>query len=140
MYANRSSTRAARSRGRSSLRRGPRRDQVIRDVRGHVRPPVRLGALLRAAGGSNMARLVALALALQATALVPPARRVATTLAATDCGCEVMTGDVPTKAQNMKHRSVVADLPLLTTDGTRTTLKDAATERVAVVAFLRSFG
>ena len=95
---------------------------------------------MRAAGGINMARLVALALALQATALVPPARRVATTLAATDCGCEVMTGDVPTKAQNMKHRSVVADLPLVTTDGTRTSLKDAATERVAVVAFLRSFG
>ena len=89
-----------------------------------------------------MARLVALALALQATALVAPARRVATRLAATqtDCGCEVMTGDVPKKAQNMKHRAVVADLPLLTTDGTRTTLKDAATERVAVVAFLRSFG
>ena len=89
-----------------------------------------------------MARLVALALALQATALVAPARRVATRLAATqtDCGCEIMSGDVPTKAQNMKHRAVVADLPLLTTDGTRTTLKDAATERVAVVAFLRSFG
>ena len=32
----------------------------------------------------------------------------------------------------MRHRAVVADLPLLTTDGTRTTLKDAATERVAV--------
>ena len=88
-----------------------------------------------------MARLVALALALQATALVAPARRVATRLAATtDCGCEVMSGDVPTKAQNMKHRAVVADLPLLTTDGTRTTLKDAIPERVAVVAFLRSFG
>ena len=89
-----------------------------------------------------MARLVALALALQATALVAPARRVATTLAATqtDCGCEVMTGDVPEKAQTLRHRAVVADLPLLTTDGTRTTLKDAATERVAVVAFLRSFG
>ena len=87
-----------------------------------------------------MARLVALALALQATALVAPARRVATRLAATDCGCEVMTGDVPEKAQTMRHRSVVADLPLLTTEGTRTTLKDAATERVAVVAFLRSFG
>ena len=113
---------------------------MIRHVRGHLRPPVRLGALLRAAGGINMARLVALALALQATALVPPARRVATTLAATDCGCEVMTGDVPTKAQNMNHRAVVADLPLLTTDGTRTTLKTAVTQRVAVVAFLRSFG
>ena len=112
----------------------------MRDVRGDLRPPLRVGALLRAAGGSNMARLVALALALQATALVAPARRVATTLAATDCGCEVMTGDVPTKAQTMRHRSVVADLPLLTTDGTRTTLKDAVTERVAVVAFLRSFG
>ena len=88
-----------------------------------------------------MARLVALALALgQAAALVAPARRVATTLAATDCGCEVITGDVPTEAQNLKHRSVVADLPLLTTDGTRTSLKDAVTERVAVVAFLRSFG
>ena len=90
-----------------------------------------------------MARLVALALALQASALVaPPSRRVATRLAATqtDCGCEIMTGDVPKKAQNMKHRSVVADLPLLTTDGTRTTLKDAIPERVAVVAFLRSFG
>ena len=87
-----------------------------------------------------MARLVALALALQATALVAPARRVATRLAATDCGGEVMTGDVPEKARTMRHRSVVADLPLLTTDGTRTTLKDAATERVAVVAFLRSFG
>ena len=95
---------------------------------------------MRAASGSNMARLVALALALQASALVAPARRVATRLAATDCGCEVMTGDVPTRAQNMKHRSVVADLPLLTTDGTRTTLKDAIPERVAVVAFLRSFG
>ena len=89
-----------------------------------------------------MARLVALALALQATALVPPARRVATTLAATqtDCGCEVMTGDVPEKAQTLRHRAVVADLPLFTTDGTRTTLKTAVTERVAVVAFLRSFG
>ena len=95
---------------------------------------------MRTAGGINMARLVALALALQATALVAPARRVATRLAATDCGCEVMTGDVPEKAQNMRHRSVVADLPLVTTDGTRTTLKDAVTERVAVVAFLRSFG
>ena len=90
-----------------------------------------------------MARLVALALALQASALVAPSsRRVVTRLAATqtDCGCEVMSGDVPEKAQTMRHRSVVADLPLLTTDGTRTTLKDAATERVAVVAFLRSFG
>ena len=89
-----------------------------------------------------MARLVALALALQASALVAPARRVATRLAATqtDCGCEIMNGGVPKKAQNMKHRSVVADLPLLTTDGTRTTLKDAIPERVAVVAFLRSFG
>ena len=87
-----------------------------------------------------MARLVALALALQASALVAPTRRVATRLAATDCGCEVMTGDVPQKAQNMKHRAVVADLPLLTTDGTRTTLKTSIPERVAVVAFLRSFG
>ena len=87
-----------------------------------------------------MARLVALALALQASALVAPARRVATRLAATDCGCEGMTGDVPQKAPTMRHRSVVADLPLLTTDGTRTTLKDAIPERVAVVAFLRSFG
>ena len=115
---------------------------MIRDVRGDLRPTLRVGALLRAAGGSNMARLVALALALQATALVAPARRVATTLAATqtDCGCEVMTGDVPTEAQNLKHRSVVADLPLLTTDGTRTTLKTSIPERVAVVAFLRSFG
>ena len=83
--------------------------------------------------------ILALALA-QTSALVAPARRVATKLAATDCGCEVMSGDVPEKAQNMKHRAVVADLPLLTTGGTRTTLKDAATERVAVVAFLRSFG
>ena len=115
---------------------------MIRHIRGHVRAAVRLGVVLRAAGGINMARLVALALALQATALVAPARRVATRLAATqtDCGCEVMTGDVPTKAQNMKHRSVVADLPLVTTDGTRTSLKDAVSERVAVVAFLRSFG
>ena len=95
---------------------------------------------MRAAGGINMARLVALALALQATALVAPARRVATMLAATDCGCEVMSGDVPQKAQNMKHRAVVADLPLVTTDGTRMTLKTAIPERVAVVAFLRSFG
>ena len=87
-----------------------------------------------------MARLVALALALQASALVAPARRFATRLAATDCGCEVMTGDVPQKAQTMRHRSVVADLPLVTTDGTRTTLKTAIPERVAVVAFLRSFG
>ena len=140
MYAHGRSTRAARPRGRSRLRRGPRRDQVIRHVRGHVRPTLRLGPLLRTAGGINMARLVALALALQASALVAPARRVATRLAATDCGCEVMSGDVPQKAQTMRHRSVVADLPLLTTDGTRTTLKDAATERVAVVAFLRSFG
>ena len=114
---------------------------MIRHVRGHLRAPVRLRPLLRAAGGANMARLVALALALQASALVAPSsRRVATRLAATDCGCEVMTGDVPTKAQNMKHRSVVADLPLVTTDGTRTSLKDAVSERVAVVAFLRSFG
>ena len=88
-----------------------------------------------------MARLVALALALaQTSALIAPPTRFATKLAATDCGCEVMTGDVPQKAQTMRHRAVVADLPLLTTDGTRTTLKDAATERVAVVAFLRSFG
>ena len=97
---------------------------------------------MRFASGGRMARLVALALALQATALVAPTRRVATRLAATqtDCGCEVMTGDVPEKAQNMKHRSVVADLPLLTTDGTSTTLGDSIPERVAVVAFLRSFG
>ena len=96
---------------------------------------------MRFASGGRMARLVTLALALQATALVAPARRFSpTTLAATDCGCEVMSGDVPTNAQTMRHRAVVADLPLLTTDGTRTTLKDAATERVAVVAFLRSFG
>ena len=87
-----------------------------------------------------MARLVALALALQASALVAPARRVATRLAATDCGCEVMSGDVPQKAQTMRHRSVVADLPLLTTEGTSTTLGDSIPERVAVVAFLRSFG
>ena len=87
-----------------------------------------------------MARLVALALALQATAFVAPARRVATRLAATDCGCAVMSGDVPTDAQAMRHRAVVADLPLLTTDGTRTTLKTATPARVAVVAFLRSFG
>ena len=90
-----------------------------------------------------MARLVALALALaQTSALVAPPTRFTTKLAAVaeDCGCEVVSGDVPANAQNMKHRSVVADLPLLTTDGTRTTLKDAATERVAVVAFLRSFG
>ena len=113
---------------------------MIRDVRGHLRLTLRLGPLLRAAGGSHMARLVALALALQATALVAPARRVATRLAATDCGCEVMTGDVPQKAQTMRHRAVVADLPLLTTDGTRKTLKTAVPERVAVVAFLRSFG
>ena len=83
--------------------------------------------------------ILALALA-QTSALIAPPTRFATKLAATDCGCEVMSGDVPTEAQNLKHRSVVADLPLLTTDGTRTTLKDAATERVAVVAFLRSFG
>ena len=85
--------------------------------------------------------ILALALA-QTSALIAPPTRLTTKLAATqtDCGCEVMTGDVPTEAQNLKHRSVVADLPLLTTDGTRTTLKDAATERVAVVAFLRSFG
>ena len=95
---------------------------------------------MRLPSSGRMARLVALALALQATALVAPARRVATRLAATDCGCEVMTGDVPKEAQTMRHRSVVADLPLLTTDGTRTTLKDAIPERVAVVAFLRSFG
>ena len=88
-----------------------------------------------------MARLVALALALaQTSALIAPPTRFATKLAATDCGCEVMTGDVPKKAQNMKHRAVVADLPLLTTDGTRTTLKTSIPERVAVVAFLRSFG
>ena len=114
---------------------------MIRDVRGHVRAPLRVGPLLRFASSSNMARLVALALALQASALVAPSsRRAATRLAATDCGCEVMSGDVPQKAQTMRHRSVVADLPLLTTDGTRTTLKDAVTQRVAVVAFLRSFG
>ena len=85
--------------------------------------------------------ILALALA-QTSALIAPPTRFATTLAATqtDCGCEVMTGDVPEKAQTLRHRAVVADLPLLTTDGTRTTLKDAATERVAVVAFLRSFG
>ena len=85
--------------------------------------------------------ILALALA-QTSALVAPPTRLTTKLAAVaeDCGCEVMTGDVPKKAQTMRHRAVVADLPLLTTDGTRTTLKDAATERVAVVAFLRSFG
>ena len=84
--------------------------------------------------------ILALALA-QTSALIAPPTRFATKLAATtDCGCEVMSGDVPTKAQTMRHRSVVADLPLLTTDGTRTTLKDAVTQRVAVVAFLRSFG
>ena len=83
--------------------------------------------------------ILALALA-QTSALIAPPTRLATTLAATDCGCEVITGHVPTKAQNMKHRSVVADLPLLTTDGPRTTLCDSIPERVAVVAFLRSFG
>jgi hypothetical protein len=113
---------------------------VIRDVRRDVRLTLRVGVGLSITSSGRMARLVALALALQATALVAPARRVATTLAATDCGCEVMTGDVPTNAQNMKHRSVVADLPLVTTDGTRTTLKTSIPERVAVVAFLRSFG
>ena len=87
-----------------------------------------------------VATRIILALALQTSALIAPPTRFATKLAATDCGCEVMTGDVPTKAQNMKHRSVVADLPLLTTDGTRTTLKTSIPERVAVVAFLRSFG
>ena len=85
--------------------------------------------------------ILALALA-QTSALVAPPTRFATRLAAaqTDCGCEVMTGDVPTEAQNMNHRAVVADLPLLTTDGTRTTLGDSIPERVAVVAFLRSYG
>ena len=85
--------------------------------------------------------ILALALA-QTSALIAPPTRFATTLAATqtDCGCEVMTGDVPKKAQTLRHRAVVADLPLLTTDGTRTTLKDTVTQRVAVVAFLRSFG
>ena len=83
--------------------------------------------------------ILALALA-QTSALIAPPTRFATTFAATDCGCEVMTGDVPEKAQTLRHRAVVADLPLVTTDGTRTTLKDAVTERVAVVAFLRSFG
>ena len=114
---------------------------MIRHVRRHLRPTLRLSFVLRATGTGNMARLVALALALQATALVAPPRRFqATRLAATDCGCEVMSGDVPAEAQNMKHRSVVADLPLFTTDGTRTTLKTSIPERVAVVAFLRSFG
>ena len=85
--------------------------------------------------------ILALALA-QTSALIAPPTRFTTKLAAaqTDCGCEVMSGDVPEKAQNIKHRSVVADLPLLTTDGTRTTLKTSIPERVAVVAFLRSFG
>ena len=83
--------------------------------------------------------ILALALA-QTSALIAPPTRLTTRLAATDCGCEVMSGDVPQKAQTMRHRSVVADLPLLTTDGTRTTLKTAIPERVAVVAFLRSFG
>ena len=85
--------------------------------------------------------ILALALA-QTSALIAPPTRLTTKLAATqtDCGCEIMSGDVPTKAQTMRHRSVVADLPLLTTDGTRTTLKASIPERVAVVAFLRSFG
>ena len=85
--------------------------------------------------------ILALALA-QTSALVAPPTRFTTKLAAVaeDCGCEVVSGDVPTKAQNMNHRAVVADLPLLTTDGTRTTLKTSIPERVAVVAFLRSFG
>ena len=85
--------------------------------------------------------ILALALA-QTSALIAPPTRFATTLAATqtDCGCEIMTGDVPEKAQTLRHRAVVADLPLLTTDGTRTTLKTSIPERVAVVAFLRSFG
>ena len=84
--------------------------------------------------------ILALALAQTSALVAPSSRRAATRLAATDCGCEVMTGDVPQKAQTMRHRAVVAGLPLLTTDGTRTTLKDAIPERVAVVAFLRSFG
>ena len=85
--------------------------------------------------------ILALALA-QTSALIAPPTRLTTKLAATqtDCGCEIMSGDVPTKAQTMRHRSVVADLPLLTTEGTSTTLGDSIPERVAVVAFLRSFG
>ena len=67
--------------------------------------------------------ILALALA-QTSALIAPPTRLTTKLAATqtDCGCEIMSGDVPTKAQTMRHRSVVADLPLLTTEGTSTTL------------------
>ena len=92
-------------------------------------------------GDTMVATRIILALALaQTSALVAPSTRLTTKLGATDCGCEVMTGDVPKEAQTMRHRSVVADLPLLTTDGARTTLKDAIPERVAVVAFLRSFG
>ena len=85
--------------------------------------------------------ILALALAQTSALIAPPTRR-STKLAATqtDCGCEVMTGDVPKKAQTLRHRAVVADLPLVTTDGTRTTLKTSIPERVAVAAFLRSFG
>ena len=51
--------------------------------------------------------ILALALA-QTSALVAPPTRFTTKLAAvaTDCGCEVMSGDVPTRAQNMKNRHV----------------------------------
>lgn len=118
---------------------------MIRHVRGHLRAPVRVGALLRAARLHylvHMARVVLALLVTQASALVAPTVRRATRLAAQaeDCGCDVMTGDVPLDAQTMRHRSVIGDLPLYTCAGTRTSLKEAVPERIAVVAFLRSFG
>lgn len=118
---------------------------MIRHERRDLRAPVRVGALLRAARFhylANMARIVLALMLTHASALVAPTVRRATRLAAQaeDCGCDVMTGDVPLDAQNMKHRSVISDLPLYTCAGTRTSLKEAVPERVAVVAFLRSFG
>ena len=88
------------------------------------------------------------ALALGASALAPTrlaaaalARRTTRLAAATDdCGCAVLSGDVPEAAKSMRHRDVAKGIELFRADGAATTLEGALTSRVNVVTFLRSFG
>lgn len=69
-----------------------------------------------------------------------------------DCGCEapvdtVYAGNPSTDARNtIKHREVIADLPLFKLDGTSTTIDDIlgtspnSNDDISLVVFLRSFG
>ena len=68
-----------------------------------------------------------------------------------DCGCEtvdtVYTGRPSNDARNtIKHREVIADLPLFKLDGSSTTIDDIlgtsrnSDDDLSLVVFLRSFG